>query len=418
MNVSTGASSLLLTRQTPGASSDMRAFASGRRGMRCWHVSCSGFVTGLEAVIECSEAGKRQCSAAARLCSRGLLDTTSPRPKERMSHMQVTNPIYAGGSYDIIQTVFKLSRFSNLGDNLEGSASDIQQQLGPVIDDALTKHSEQLGVWTRVWGPCVFQADKDCSGKSRVSKVADHVMYVAYNTSANCYVVAVAGTNGNKDGDHNWYDTDCLDDNVTVTTGFPLGINPANGDKPDTKNVGYVSQGAAWGTTNLLNMQDPKTQKTIQSFLKDNESSQGTLIFAGHSLGGSLSPTLALWLYPNAFAASRWGALYVLPTAAPSTGDRGFVNVFSAIFPPTAIRGIANYGFWNQVIWNQYDVVPHGWTNLMNIQPFNVQNDVVWDYVQGKSCQTLYGPLSGLSADIVYDAINAKYQLLRAQIPT
>lgn len=331
--------------------------------------------------------------------------------------MQVTNPIYAGGSYDIIQTVFKLSRFSNLGDNLEGSASDIQQQLGPVIDDALTKHSEQLGVWKRVWGPCVFQADKDCSGKSRVSKVADHVMYVAYNTSANCYVVAVAGTNGNKDGDHNWYDTDCLDSNVTVTAGFPLGINPTTGETPDTRNVGYVSQGAAWGTTNLLNMQDPKTQKTIQSFLKDSESSQGTLIFAGHSLGGSLSPTLALWLYPNAFAAARWGALYVLPTAAPSTGDRGFVNVFSAIFPPTAIRGITRYGFWNQVIWNQYDVVPHGWTNLMNIQPFNVPNDVVWDYVQGKSCQTLYGPLSGFDADFVYGVIDAQYQLLPSPNP-
>ncbi|NVJ14902.1 lipase family protein [Myxococcus sp. AM010] len=329
--------------------------------------------------------------------------------------MKVTNPIYAGGSYDIIQTVFKLSRFSSLGESLEGSASDIQQQLGPAIDDALTKHSDQLGVWTRVWGPCVFQADKDCSGKSRVSKVADQVMYVAYNASANCYVVAVAGTNGNKDVDHNWYGTDCLDNNVTVTVGFPLGINPANGENPDTRTVGYISQGAAWGTTNLLNLQDPKTQKTIQSFLKDNESSQATLIFAGHSLGGSLSPTLALWLYPDIFAASRWGALYVLPTAAPSTGDQGFVNVFSAIFPPTGIRGITKYGFWNQVIWNQYDVVPHGWTNLMNIQPFNVPNDVVWDYVKDQSCQTLYGPLGGLfglDANLVYGAINAKYELL------
>ncbi|MCP3098647.1 hypothetical protein LZ198_07130 [Myxococcus sp. K15C18031901] len=324
-------------------------------------------------------------------------------------------PIYAGGSYSIIQTVYQLSRFSGLGSNLEDTASNIAQQLGPILDDALTKNAQQLGTWTRVWGPCVYQADKDCTGQSRVSKVADNVMYAAYNAQADCYVVAVAGTNGNSDTKHNWYDTDCLDNNVTNTVGFPMGITPTQSTNPSQSNVGNVSAGAALGTTNLLNMVDPRTSQSLQAFLGTKESSSATLIFTGHSLGGSLCPTLARWLYQSIFDVMKWRALYVLPTAAPTTGDAGFVKAFSALFPQTMINGIANYGFWNQVIWNQYDVVPHGWTNLMNVQPDTVQNDVVWDYVKDQSCQTLYGPLTGykgLDANLVYGAIQQNYQLL------
>ncbi|TQF13009.1 lipase family protein [Myxococcus llanfairpwllgwyngyllgogerychwyrndrobwllllantysiliogogogochensis] len=334
--------------------------------------------------------------------------------------MSIVQPIYTGGSYNIIQTVYKLSRFSGLGDSLEDTASNIAQQLGPIIDAALTSNSQQLGVWTRVWGPCVYQTDTDCSGKGRVSKVADNVMYAVHNAQSDCYVVAIAGTNGNSDTSHNWYDTDCLDNSVTNTVAFPVGITPTNSTSPSQFNVGNVSQGAARGTTNLLNMLDSKTNQSLQTFLGEKASYQSTLIFAGHSLGGSLCPTLARWLYQSIFDVKRWAALYVLPTAAPSTGDQGFVSAFTALFPPTAISGIANYGYWNQVIWNQYDVVPHGWTNLMNVQPYNVQNDVVWDYVENKSCQTLYGPLSGflgLDANLVYGAINQKYQLLPSPNP-
>lgn len=325
--------------------------------------------------------------------------------------MKVVQPIYTGGSYNIIQTVYRLSRFSGLGDSLTGTASSIAAKLGPIIDKALTDNSQELGVWTRVWGPCVYQTDKDCTGQGRVSTVADNVMYVVHNAQSDSYVVGVAGTNGNKDSSHNWYDKDCLDNNVTTLVGFPMGITPTNSTNPSQYNVGNVSQGAAWGTTNLLNMQDAQTGKSLQSFLADKVSTQTTLIFAGHSLGGSLCPTLARWLFASIFDVARWSAVYVLPTAAPTTGDQGFVNNFSGVFTQTYINGISNYGFWNQVIWNQYDVVPHGWINLMNVLPNNVPNDVVWNYVAGSSIQTLYGPLSGWDADATYKTINQMYQL-------
>ncbi|WP_153882688.1 hypothetical protein [Myxococcus sp. AB025B] len=39
--------------------------------------------------------------------------------------MKVVQPINPGGSYNIIQTVYRLSRFSGLGDQLEDTASNI-----------------------------------------------------------------------------------------------------------------------------------------------------------------------------------------------------------------------------------------------------------------------------------------------------
>ncbi|WP_169558648.1 lipase family protein [Myxococcus stipitatus] len=328
--------------------------------------------------------------------------------------MKVVQPLNTGGSYNNTQTAYQLSRFSGLGDNQTGTAASIAKVLGPIIDKALNQNTQTLGVWVRVWGPCVYQATQDCSGKGRVSNVADNVMYVAHNAQANCYFVGVAGTNGKVDPDHNWYDTDCLDNNVSTLVPFPSGITPTNSTSPGGPSAGNVSLGAAMGTTNLLNMQDPVTGHTLQWLLNAMKSTSATLIFAGHSLGGSLCPTLARWLFTGFNDLQAWKAVYVFPTAAPSTGDQGFVNGFSTVFPPTSITGVSPSGYWNQVIWNEYDVVPHGWTNLMNVQPYNPQNDVVWDYVKNTSIQTLYGPLTGLwglDANLTYDAINAKYQL-------
>ncbi|WP_342373752.1 hypothetical protein NVS55_20115 [Myxococcus stipitatus] len=328
--------------------------------------------------------------------------------------MKVVQPLDTGGSFNNIQTAYQLSRFSGLGDNLTGTASSIAQKLGPIIDDALTKNIPSLGVWVRMWGPCVYQASTDCSGKGRTSDVADNVMYVAHNSQANCFFVGIAGTNGNSDLKHNWYDTDCLDNNVSTLVPFPSGITPTNSTRSGGPSAGNVSLGAAMGTTNLLNMQDPQSGRSLQSMLSLVQNSSATLIIAGHSLGGSLCPTLARWLFTGFNDLQPWKAVYVLPTAAPSTGDQGFVDGFSQVFPATSIAGVSPYGYWNQVIWNEYDVVPHGWTNLMNVQPYTPQNDVVWDYIKNKSIQTLYGPLSGLwgvDANLTYDAIHPKYLL-------
>lgn len=313
--------------------------------------------------------------------------------------------INPGGSYNIIQTVFKLSMMSNLVNGITGyTASQFQAQLATDIGDAMTSAAPQIGQWTIAWGPVVFEYND--------SLVSDNAMYAAYNATANCYVVAVAATNMKST-----YDKDDLDLNVKTLVPFPMGITPQYSTNPASQNVGNVSAGAALGITNLLNMQDPTTNDSLQTFLNNSAQSGATLIFVGHSLGGSLSPTLAAWLYPSVPAG--WGAIYVVPTAGPSTGDFGFCSNFAEVFPPYTIDGFtAAYGVFNQVIWNEYDCVPHAWTNIMNVTPNEAQNDIVWSpQFNGLGicieCQSIYSELTDLNhtARKVYGTIHYMYGL-------
>jgi hypothetical protein len=100
-----------------------------------------------------------------------------------------------------------------------------------------------------------------------------------------------------------------------------------------------------------------------------------------------------------------------VPTAAPSTGDQGFVTGFTAAFPPCTIDGVdAKYGFFNQLIWNHHDVVPHAWMNLAHVEPYNSINDVVWGLQSSRSlsCQSIHGEVKGLDAVVLYNIIDGR----------
>ena len=88
------------------------------------------------------------------------------------------------------QTRFFLSMLSNLAITQKGTVEQLEQYLADRIDAHLEASQGDIGAWTRVWGPAVFQAPK--------SDVTDNVMYVACNTaSPPQYVVSIAGTNYN-----------------------------------------------------------------------------------------------------------------------------------------------------------------------------------------------------------------------------
>ncbi|PTL76540.1 hypothetical protein [Vitiosangium sp. GDMCC 1.1324] len=312
--------------------------------------------------------------------------------------MKSVPSVSPGGSYDIVQTVFNLSILSNAANSVTGqTATQLQALLSQRINAAFQKDVGDIGPWEIVWGPAVFEYND--------SGTVDNALYVARNTAIDYYVVGVAATNGTSH-----YDIYTLDLNVKKTVAFPSGITPTGCPPPSGSSAGNVSLGTALGITNLLQLTDSSQagSPNLQTFLAGAASSGATLVFTGHSLGGALSPALALWLYPQP-TASPWKAVYVLPTAGPSPGDAGFRAGFAEAFQQLSITGVnPSYGFWNTLIWNEFDAVPHAWTNIMKVQPTTTPNDILWGSLLD---QSLYGPLSKAAQGGVVPLVEYLYSL-------
>jgi hypothetical protein len=273
--------------------------------------------------------------------------------------------------YNIFQQTFALAMFSLGVEEEPGTASELEQKLTQFIKDKFSQHIDLIGNWEIAWGPVVYQA--------LASNYADHVMYVAVN-DANTYVVAIAGTNPKSDYDWN------LDLNVKETVSWHPSTDP---NDPDLK----ISQGTHDGVSNLLNMKDG-VGKTLVDFLKEITNESATLIFTGHSLGGALSPTLALKLMNpyNEFGLHKngWKAVNCYPIAGPTPGDNNFANFFSQVFPIES-EGTEVWKTWNALIWNNIDMVPNAWNldtmsqiktlySSAGIQP-NLATQIVIDYL-------------------------------------
>ncbi|MBW4627776.1 MAG: hypothetical protein KME49_20290 [Brasilonema octagenarum HA4186-MV1] len=161
-------------------------------------------------------------------------------------------------------------------------AQELEDLLGRRIDFFLAhpKFSEFIGNWKRVWGPFVYLAAPP------FNKSATNAIYVAQQ--GNNYVVGVAGTNPTSL--HNWLIEDlyvgALADWAKYTENDPL-LHPK------------ISMGTKIGLDNLLR-KHPGSSQTIIDFLSNllKEAKQNIeILLTGTSLGGALSPVLALALH-------------------------------------------------------------------------------------------------------------------------
>lgn len=247
--------------------------------------------------------------------------------------------------YNPFQQTFALSMFSSGVDGISGTPLELEEKLTQSINDNFSKYTDLIGTWKIAWGPVVFQSIIPLGE----DHYADNIMYVAVN-DANTYTVAIAGTNSKSIYDWIWEDA-----NVKETVSWEYS--------PSISGV-LISKGTSLGVSHLLDMKTTQGQ-TLVDFLKQiPNKSEATIIFTGHSLGGALSPTLALALMSpnNQFGLNKsdWSNVYVYPTAGPTPGNSNFADFFSNVFPITPI-GLEVWEAWNGLVWNNLDIVPHGW---------------------------------------------------------
>ncbi|NEO92635.1 MAG: lipase family protein [Moorea sp. SIO3G5] len=273
------------------------------------------------------------------------------------------------------QQIFILSILSNAASGVDSSklvGETLEDLLKKRVTDFLKKDSiiQAIGTWDVVWGPVVHQI--------KGSKYATNSMYVAKKD--NQYVVAIAGTNPSSLFD--WFPEDFS---------VKKQVDWQNGDIPkcrvkfrDETDKPKISKGTCIGLKKLEEMKS--SDQTVLDFLGDEVKSAGEptenieIIFAGHSLGGALSPTLALAALDQQ---SKWCGsceekdfkILVYPSAGPTPGNKYFANYYDSRLGENTTR-----------IWNDIDIVPHAWDEDMLDK---IPGLYKWDILPGMAVRAL-----------------------------
>ena len=248
--------------------------------------------------------------------------------------------------------IHSISWVSNAAFDLkESSFEDLQSLTTEIVNTTLTNSNVQglIGTWIQVWGPIVFSNDQ-----SGATVVADNTMLLVYNEAANLFVVGVAGTNAVST--YGWMQED-FNVSSTVTWKSITGITPALLTDPT------ISAGTDDGLQILLTMEGPELTVTgnptatmlaaLNNYISAHSITGAQIAVTGHSLGGALSPVMAMYMQDTLSTwntAGNVAGIGAYPTAGPTPGNQDFANYL------TKHLG-ANYNSY----YNSIDVVPQAW---------------------------------------------------------
>jgi len=258
----------------------------------------------------------------------------------------MTTPAFAPTLRQQVSVSFAYLAYS--GELLTGDPTTVPLQIFEIMRETMPQIPPLLNNgsldWKIVWGPAIFTFPFPAI-------LQDNMMYVAQQISQpQNYVIGVRGTNAKAFFD--WVEED-LEVWSKVPWSVPSGV-PVQGSP-------MISKATQDGINALLNdlipvVGLPGVNTNITEFLcQVAASDKVNLLFTGHSLGGALSPTLALWFKQSQNLAGDWdpqgnASISTVPFAGPTAGDQDFVNFFNQQLGDACDR-----------IYNTLDIVPHAW---------------------------------------------------------
>ena len=170
------------------------------------------------------------------------------------------------------------------------------------------------GNWELVWGPCVYKFPL-------IAKFSDNTVFVVQNTQDRSqYVLALSGTNPYEITD--WLFEDFL---VGGTASWTYGNPP-----PGTK----ISSSAALSLSILQNLKPCRGIAGADTRLIDflnRTPGISSLTVTGHSLGGEMASTAALWLADTqgvSWDQQKQAQVAAYCYAGPTAGNSNWANYF------------------------------------------------------------------------------------------
>lgn len=250
------------------------------------------------------------------------------------------------------QQAFCLSWLSNAASDKVDTLARLEAQVRQSFETFVTDNAGRIADWTMAWGPAASSHDGD---DPTALYYADNMMYAAEAVvdGAPCLVVAIAGTN--EDDAYDWLAEDF---SIVRQVAWPYGDGGfAGAGEPK------ISHATATGVADLLALSDPKTggvQAFVEGWTKAH--SGGTVIFAGHSLGGALAPSLAVAIIGQNGGPFADATLLTLASAGPTPGDPNFAALYGHFFPaqPDETGAIR----FNTDVVNVHDLVPTAWNDV------------------------------------------------------
>ena len=242
--------------------------------------------------------------------------------------------------FNSIQKTYALSTLAGTPSDQHGTVAQLEAYAAKVINATLKDTTAQglIGQWDLVWGPAVYQTPG--------SDVADNAFYIAQNSSSpNEFVIAISGTN--PISRYGWIHEDFL---INPLQPWPF----ASGNSAKNSDI-KISNGTHLGLTALLALKS--NNQTALEYLATHTSTQGALeiTITGHSLGGALSPAMALAMHDLQNNPVSWdpkgnSQIAVVPSAGPAAGNQAWANYYDQCLASTTTR-----------LWNSIDIVPHAW---------------------------------------------------------